>query len=119
MPTLLLLRHAKSEWADAGPADHDRPLAARGERAALTMGQFMRQQDLCPDLVLCSSAKRACDTYELVASRLDGAPDVLIERELYPPGPRALLARLRRVADAIASLVLVAHNPARIRRMTH
>jgi phosphohistidine phosphatase len=111
MPTLFLLRHAKSDWADASMADHDRPLAPRGERAALAMGQYMRQRGLCPDLVLCSSARRACDTYELVASRLDGAPDVLGERELYLAGPDALLARLRRVPGAIASVMLVAHNP--------
>ncbi|MBM3491906.1 MAG: histidine phosphatase family protein [Alphaproteobacteria bacterium] len=111
MPALLLLRHAKSDWADASLADHDRPLAPRGERAALAMGQYMRQRGLCPDLVLCSSARRACDTYELVASRLDGAPDVLVERELYLAGSSALLARLRRVPAGIAALMLVAHNP--------
>ena len=32
MKTLLVLRHAKSSWADPGMGDHDRPLNARGKR---------------------------------------------------------------------------------------
>jgi phosphohistidine phosphatase len=38
MLRLLLLRHAKSDWSDAGLGDHDRPLAPRGLKAASLMG---------------------------------------------------------------------------------
>ena len=59
MKTLLLLRHAKSSWKDADLDDHDRPLNKRGKRDAPRMSQLIVQQDLVPELILSSTAKRA------------------------------------------------------------
>ena len=39
MKTLTVLRHAKSSWDDAVARDFDRPLNARGQRAAVTVGR--------------------------------------------------------------------------------
>ena len=105
---LYLLRHAKSSWDDPDLSDHDRPLAGRGRRAAKAIGAYLREHDIEPDLVLCSSALRARETLE----RLElGAAAVQIEPELYAAGASALLARLRRVPDAVGSVMLVGHNP--------
>ena len=50
MKTLLLMRHAKSDWdADYGP-DHDRPLNERGLRSARLMGRVLAEEGLVPDL---------------------------------------------------------------------
>ena len=62
MLSMLLLRHAKSSWDDPALADFDRPLAPRGEEAALRMGAYMAAHDLLPDLILCSTAQRARQT---------------------------------------------------------
>ena len=59
MLTLSLLRHAKSSWKNPTLADHDRPLATRGETDAPVMGKAMADRGIDPDLVLCSSARRA------------------------------------------------------------
>ena len=59
---LLLLRHAKSSWDDPALADHDRPLAPRGRRAAKLIGEHLRENQIVVSLVLCSSARRARDT---------------------------------------------------------
>lgn len=105
------MRHAKSSWNNAHLADHDRPLAPRGVRAAETMAAHLAGLDPPPDLVLCSTARRALDTLEPLRSRLPAGTDVLVEDELYAaPAPR-LLARLRLVPDDTASVVLVGHNP--------
>lgn len=111
MPTLCLFRHAKSAWDDPTLDDHDRPLQARGERAAVLMGQFMRQRDIRPDLVLCSSARRAQDTWTLAATRLSGGHALSVERELYLGGDAALLERLRALPRSAGTVVLVAHQP--------
>jgi phosphohistidine phosphatase len=37
---LLIMRHGKSDW-EGGVADHERPLAPRGVRAAQSMGRFL------------------------------------------------------------------------------
>jgi len=59
MKRIYLLRHAKSSWKHHELADHDRPLAGRGKRAAKAIARHMRAQELAPELVLCSSARRA------------------------------------------------------------
>jgi len=111
MRTLYLLRHAKSSWGDDRIADRDRPLDTRGERAAVLIGQFMRQRGWLPDLVLCSNARRARDTLALAAARLPKRPKTSIEAGLYLAGADTLLRRLREVEDEVESVLLVGHNP--------
>ena len=67
MKTLLLLRHAKSSWKHPELADHDRPLNKRGKRTAPRVSALLQDEDLIPDLILCSSAVRAHTTALLVA----------------------------------------------------
>jgi len=108
---LFLLRHAKSSHDDPSLADHDRPLASRGERAAAAMAGAMRERELAPTLVLCSSAVRARQTLDAVVPALAPAPDVRIESELYEASARGLMERLRRIADEVPSAMLIGHNP--------
>jgi phosphohistidine phosphatase len=105
---LLLLRHAKSSWDDPALADHDRPLAPRGRKAAKRIGRHLRQEGPEISLVLCSSARRARDTVDLVAP--DGR--IEIESPLYGATANELLARVRRVPDDAGTVMLVGHNPA-------
>ena len=108
MKTLLLMRHAKSDWEDPGVADHDRALNARGLKSAPRMGGWMSDQGLMPSHVLCSTARRAHHTAQLVCQALEiGEPD--IRGDLYLPTVDAMLAEL---ASAQGDCVLlVAHNP--------
>jgi phosphohistidine phosphatase len=110
MKRLYLLRHGKSRWKDTGPRDHDRPLAARGRRAAEAIARHVRDYDLEPELVLCSTARRARETLDRIQSAL-GAPTVELEDDLYAASADALLQRLRRVPDTLASVMLIGHNP--------
>jgi phosphohistidine phosphatase len=77
MKRLYLLRHAKSSWKDASLPDHDRPLAGRGRRAAKAIARHLRDQGIEPELVLCSSARRARETFERIEPALGGAREVL------------------------------------------
>jgi phosphohistidine phosphatase len=105
---LRLLRHAKSSWDDPALADHDRPLAPRGRRAAERIGTHLRDEPVEIELVLCSSATRARQTLELV-----GPPgEVRIESSLYGASVGQLLERVRRVPDEVDSVMLIGHNPA-------
>jgi phosphohistidine phosphatase len=108
---LWLLRHAKSSWDDDRLADVDRPLAPRGERAATAMASYIEDAAIRPDLVLCSPALRARQTLEHVQASL-GEPEIVIDPELYTFDAHPLLARVRTVPDAVASVMLVGHNPA-------
>ncbi len=90
MRRLLLLRHAKSSWSDPTARDHERPLNDRGRRAAPLVGDYLRREDLVPDLVLCSSARRTCETL----ARLD-APRHHRDRRRPRPLPRPSRDRRR------------------------
>jgi len=105
---LLLLRHAKSSWDDPALADHDRPLAARGRRAATAIGEYLRRERVEIALVLCSSARRARETVDLVAP----SGEIRLERELYGASADGLLERVRRVSDTCGVVMLVGHQPA-------
>ena len=63
MRTLVLMRHAKSDYPD-GVTDHDRPLAARGDREAGLAGDWLRETAPTIDAVLCSTATRTRQTLE-------------------------------------------------------
>jgi phosphohistidine phosphatase len=106
--TLLLLRHAKSSWDDPSLADHDRPLAPRGRRAAKRIGELLRDRRIEISIVLCSSARRARETLDLAQP----PGEVHIEQELYGASARQLLERIRRVPEEVDSLMLIGHNPA-------
>jgi phosphohistidine phosphatase len=108
---LYLLRHAKSSWDDPSLADHDRPLAPRGRRAAKRMAGHLRDAGIAPDLVLCSPARRARDTLKRISSALPKATEVQIEDGLYGAGHEELLDRLRKLPDDVSSVMLVGHNP--------
>jgi phosphohistidine phosphatase len=108
--TLYLLRHAKSSWADATLADRERPLAPRGRRDAKRIAKHLRRLGCEPELVLCSSAVRTRETLELLRPAL-GVATVVLEDELYAASSDELLARIRLVPDAVASVIVIGHNP--------
>lgn len=61
--------------------------------------------------MLCSSARRARDTLEVLKPDLGHHLDVHIEDDLYGADARTLLERLRGVGNDTASVMIVGHNP--------
>jgi phosphohistidine phosphatase len=106
---LALLRHAKSAWPDV--PDQDRPLAGRGRRDAPVVGRWLRDSGLVPDLVLCSTATRATQTWELASAELGGDPAVSFEPGVYAATADSLLRLVRRTPGGVATLLLVGHDP--------
>jgi len=111
LKTLLILRHAKSSWREAGLADHDRPLNKRGKRDAPRMGSLLRQEGIVPDLIISSTAVRARNTAQLVVDESGFDGELRLERDMYAADPEAYLDALRSVPDEIESIMLVGHNP--------
>lgn len=108
--TLILLRHAKSAWPEV--RDHDRPLAPRGRRAAPAVGRWLGTQGYLPDLVLCSSARRTRETWQLVREQLDAAPRVVLSEDAYGATPDRLRSLIRQVDPACRTLLVIGHDPA-------
>lgn len=108
--TLVLLRHAKSAWPDV--PDHERPLARRGQRDAPVMGGWLRAAGYLPDQVLCSTARRARETWQLAQTTLAGTASVSFDRGLYLASAGQVLDLIRRVPSAAGTLLVVGHDPA-------
>ena len=108
---LVLLRHAKSSWKTAGLADHDRPLAPRGSRAVAALRRHVAGAHLAPDLVLCSTARRAVDTWEGIAPACPPGTPVEFVPELYGATAAGLMRRLSQLPAATGCVLVVGHNP--------
>jgi phosphohistidine phosphatase len=108
---LVLVRHAKSSWDDPALSDHDRPLARRGRKALERMRPHLENRGVRPDVVLCSSARRTRETLDGIKDGLGGHPRIEVEDGLYGAGADDIVARLARLDDAIATAVVIGHNP--------
>lgn len=109
MKTLLLARHAKSDWGFHGLSDHDRPLNARGRRDAPIMARRLADDATGLDRIVSSSAARAQST---AAEYAAGFGLVVVEEELlYAASARAILAIAAALPEESSVAMLVGHNP--------
>ena len=111
MKRLLILRHAKSSWADSSIDDWQRPLNDRGRRDAPRAGQWLRERGLTPDIIVSSDAIRARATAEAVAQAAGYGGEVIKEPSLYHASPEDAIEVLTRVSDVARSAMIVGHNP--------
>ena len=110
MRTLILLRHGKSDWSGGEPDDL-RPLARRGRRQVPEVGRWLAESIGDIDLAVVSPAVRARETWRLAAAELAVPPPVRVEDRVYAGSAGSLLAVVRELPDAVATVVLVGHNP--------
>ncbi|MGP4022863.1 SixA phosphatase family protein [Actinomadura sp. 3N407] len=113
MPTCIVLRHAKAV-AGLGIADIDRTLNDRGRRDAAAAGEWLRANDLVPELVLCSTSARTRETLAL----LDVDAEVSFESGIYDNDPDGLLTLVAQTPDDVGRLLLVGHNPS-VHQLVH
>ena len=111
MKTLLILRHAKSSWKDAGLLDHDRPLNKRGKRDAPRVGRLILQQGLVPDLIISSTAKRARSTAKRVAKACGYGGEIRSTPQLYHAPAGIYIEVLNYLSDDYSRVMVIGHNP--------
>ena len=109
---LVMIRHAKSSWANPLQSDFERPLNDRGEHDAPMMGERLKKQNIIPDLIIASPAKRAKQTAKKVAKAIGYDEDKIqwIEK-LYHCIPQVFEEVLYEVSDDVQTVFIVAHNP--------
>ena len=111
MKTLLIMRHAKSDWDNSKLSDHARPLNKRGKLDAPHMGKLLKEHDLVPDLIITSTAERALTTAELVALACDYDGELVTTSSFYHADPLTYLELLQGVDDTYKRVMIVGHNP--------
>ena len=91
-------------------SDADRPLAPRGIRQALDVGEWLASRGYLPEEVLCSSALRTAETWAtLHRTPLEVMPKLRMLPELYhAPAERMLELLQRAMADCV---LMLGHNP--------
>ncbi len=111
MKTVILLRHAKSDWSDTVQRDFDRPLNARGQRAAHVMGQWAREHAMTFDSIVASPAVRVIETLDHFLEGYARAADIRWDRRIYLASSATLLDLLRDLPDTTDAVLMAGHNP--------
>lgn len=110
--TLVMIRHAKSSWANPLQSDFDRPLNERGKKDAPDMGMKLKKLGYMPDLIIASTAKRTKQTAKKIASVLGYDSDTIrLEEKLYHCIASVFDELMHEVDANVKTLFIVAHNP--------
>ncbi|MFT4228874.1 MAG: histidine phosphatase family protein [Microbacterium sp.] len=107
MTSLVLVRHAKSDWGSPALDDHDRPLNGRGMRDAPAMARRLLDAGVQPQGILSSTALRAATTAGFFGDAFE--LPVRLDAQLYG-APASLLLRAA-AQSPWQRVVVVAHDP--------
>ena len=111
MKTLILVRHAKSDWGNPSLSDFDRPLNERGKRDAPVMAKRLLDKKIKIDQIIASPAKRAAKTAKYFAEAFDYKKDKIdFKEKLYLAEPAAFFAAIEKANDKHESIALFSHN---------
>ena len=116
MKTLYLLRHAKSARDRWTGKDFERPLNKRGKAACGLIAAHLAGRSVVPDIVCCSTAVRARQTLEHIATALswpgeDSRPQITFRDEIYLASEKELLGEVRHLDNDLQSAMFIGHNP--------
>ena len=111
MKKFILMRHAESGWGKPGLGDHERSLNALGRIDAPVMARWLAAQEQLPEVILCSSARRTCETVERMREAVPELPNPIIEPALYHATPEQILAALRQIRSGTGMAMIVGHEP--------
>ncbi len=108
---LILLRHAKSSWEHEDLDDYDRPLAERGIKDCKAIRDYINEQGLYPDLIICSASKRTKDTINLVYKNNLNKLKIIYLKELYQNGINTIINAIAKTDNKIKTIMIAGHNP--------
>lgn len=120
MKKIILIRHAKSAWDNPWLSDHDRPLSERGLRDAPKMAKHLKKRNINPEIILCSTAKRAVQTAQIIAKEFEFPEDkIIFEENLYHAQPNIILKYIHHQKDSKNTMLVIGHNPGFNELITH
>lgn len=112
MKQILIIRHAKSSWAEIGQRDFDRPLNQRGLHDVPDMAKRLLKRNIMVDMFISSAANRALTTARLMMEEMKMSDKKLIVTpELYHAPPSVILSTIQQCDDGLNTIALVCHNP--------
>jgi phosphohistidine phosphatase len=112
MKRIFFVRHAKSSWEDASLPDYKRSLLSIGVERTKKVIDFLKKNEVHPDVILSSHAVRAQKTAELLAEGLLGDLNkISIHPEIYETNVPNILSVLYSLPEHVNEIVIVGHNP--------
>lgn len=112
MKTLILVRHAKSDWGKEGMKDSERPLNERGKKDAPEMAKRLRKRGVKIDALVSSPAERAFRTARYFAKEFNFKKgDIELEKSLYGMLPAQFEEVVASLKDKWDTVALFSHNP--------
>jgi phosphohistidine phosphatase len=112
MKTVILVRHAKSDWNDPSLSDFDRPLNERGKRDAPVMAHRLLDKKVEVDAFISSPAKRAKRTAKTFAEAFKrDKEEIVYEEDLYGAGNEVFYRVISEAKNKWESIALFSHNP--------
>lgn len=112
MRVLTLIRHGKSSWVDTSLSDWERPLKGRGKKDALLIGYKLKDENIIPDKIVSSSAKRAYDSAKRIAECLEyPESEIAVTDDIYSASIDQLVQIVQNLNDDWEHVFLFGHNP--------
>ena len=111
MKKLLVVRHCKSDWGNAGLSDHDRPLNNRGSKDRFKIADRLRVLDPELERIYHSTARRATDTAVGIFSTLGMSDKLVPRRDLYTFSCSDIVSIVRGLPRNENCVGMVGHNP--------
>ncbi len=112
MKKLILIRHAKSSWSQAGMSDFDRPLNQRGINDAPKMAGRIRSSKLTIDQIVSSPALRAITTAEMFSEVFDiPFENILQNKAVYEADTETLMRIVSKFESSWNTVIMFGHNP--------
>ena len=110
--TLILMRHAKSDWDSQAQSDRERPLNKRGRKDAPRMGRWLGRAQLIPDQIYSSPSLRTRQTVDLLRQEIElKDSNIAWVDGLYHPDMETFLSLVGKAEEGWGTLMLVSHNP--------
>ena len=108
MKTLILVRHAKSDWP-TNTDDLDRPLSECGHQDAPKMAKFLKSNEVKIDAFVTTPAKRTITTCRYFAEVFENKNIKKIE-ELYNASSTEFLELIENLDDSVENVAIFSHN---------
>lgn len=112
MKLLTLVRHAQAADASFTMHDFDRPLTNKGSKQSIAAGNFLKENDTIPDLIITSPAVRAYQTAKIIAGEISYPEEqIQTDKTIYAGNENTLLELICSTSNDINHLLLCGHNP--------
>lgn len=112
MKYLTIIRHAKSSWTTPDLDDILRPLNERGLKSIKIIGNYLKEKNIQPDLMISSPATRAVQTAFGIGDLVNYKIDTLkINQEIYFGNQTDIFSILKKIDTPVNDVFLFGHEP--------